>query len=102
MSALSARSLLVIAAALLGFCESTALADPATPALPPYSAERAYEYLEMLAGQIGERAAGTEPESRAVDYIASQFKSWDSRSRCNRCASRYGTSGAPDCGRKAM
>jgi Iap family predicted aminopeptidase len=44
--------------------------------LPAYSAERAYGYLEVLAGQIGERAAGTDAESRAVDYIASQFKSW--------------------------
>lgn len=46
------------------------------PALPSYSAERAYQYLEVLAGQIGERAAGTPSESRAVAYIAAQLKSW--------------------------
>ena len=52
MPDLSARSLLIIAGAMLEFCASTASADPATPPLPPYSAERAYEYLEVLAGQI--------------------------------------------------
>lgn len=52
------------------------IADPSPPPLPNYSAERAYQYLEVLAGQIGERAAGTEAESRAVDYIAGQFKTW--------------------------
>jgi hypothetical protein len=51
-------------------------ADPPIPALPDYSAERAYQYLEVLAGQIGERPAGTDAESRAVEYIAGQFKSW--------------------------
>lgn len=76
MPDMSARSMLVVAGVMLGFCAGTASPEPATPPLPPYSAERAYEYLEVLAGQIGERAAGTEPESRAVDYIASQFKSW--------------------------
>jgi len=76
MPYMSARSLLMLAGAMLGFWTVTGRPDTATPALPAYSAERAYEYLEVLAGQIGERAAGTEAESRAVDYIASQLKSW--------------------------
>ncbi len=76
MPDLSARSPALMAGALLAFTAGMARPDAATPPLPAYSAERAYEYLEVLAGQIGERAAGTEPESRAVDYIASQFKSW--------------------------
>jgi len=51
-------------------------ADAPVPALPDVSAERAYSYLEVLAGEIGERPAGSAAESRAVDYIAGQFKSW--------------------------
>ena len=35
-------------------------ADPTAVQLPDYSAERAYGYLEVLAGQIGERPAGSE------------------------------------------
>lgn len=46
------------------------------PALPEYSSARAYTYLQYLAGRIGERPAGSPAESRAVDYIAAQFKSW--------------------------
>ena len=48
----------------------------AAPILPDTSAQRAYEYLEVIAGRIGERAAGTEAEDRSVEYISSQFKSW--------------------------
>lgn len=66
-----------LASAALGLCgPGMAGADPPIPALPDYSAERAYQYLEVLAGQIGERPAGTDAESRAVEYIAGQFKSW--------------------------
>ncbi len=50
--------------------------NSAAPVLPDYSATRAYGYLEVLAGQIGERPAGSAAESRAVDYIAAQFRSW--------------------------
>jgi hypothetical protein len=52
-----------------------AVSAPA-PVLPEYSAARAYSYLEVLAGQIGERPAGSAAEQRAVDYIAAQFRSW--------------------------
>jgi hypothetical protein len=51
-------------------------APAAAPTLPDYSATRAYSYLEVLAGQIGERPAGSAAEGRAVDYIAAQFRSW--------------------------
>src|ERR1700748_680871 len=44
--------------------------------LPDTSAEKAYSYLEVIAGKIGERAAGSDAEGRSVDYIAGQFKSW--------------------------
>ncbi len=64
------------AAALLPFMSAGALAQTSPPTLPEYSAERAYGYLEMLAGQIGERAAGTEAEDRSVQYISAQFRSW--------------------------
>jgi Peptidase family M28 len=53
-----------------------ARSDVQVPSLPDYSAARAYEYLEVLAGQIGERPAGSDAETRAVDYIAGKFKSW--------------------------
>jgi hypothetical protein len=46
------------------------------PPLSEFSPDRAYEHLQVLAGRIGERAAGTDGESLAVDYISSQFKSW--------------------------
>jgi hypothetical protein len=59
---------------LLGGTARTA--EDAAPAPPDYSAARAYSYLEVLAGQIGERPAGSAAESRAVDYIAGQFRSW--------------------------
>ena len=77
MAGRRARILLMIAG-VVGASGGAGTSPPATsePALPAYSAERAYGYLEVLAGQIGERAAGTEAESRAVEYIASQFKSW--------------------------
>lgn len=71
--------LLVVPAVLTAALSSTAAhgaAPIAEPRLPDYSAARAYSYLEMLAGQIGERAAGTEAEDRAVAYIAGQFRSW--------------------------
>ena len=51
-------------------------AGPASIAPPDVSAQRAYGYLEVLAGQIGERPAGSEAETRAVDYISKQFRSW--------------------------
>jgi hypothetical protein len=65
-------------ATFIGTCmaASATFAEPPVPALPAFSAERAYGYLEVLAGQIGERPAGSDAESRAVDYIAGQFKSW--------------------------
>lgn len=40
------------------------------------SVDRAYPHLEMLAGRIGERAAGTEGEALAVAYIRKQFDGW--------------------------
>ena len=58
------------------FASGTVSAETPVPALPDFSADQAYGYLEMLAGQIGERPAGSDAESRAVDYIAGQFKSW--------------------------
>jgi carboxypeptidase Q len=65
------------AGTLLGICAASMVsADAPLPKLPDFSAERAYGYLEVLAGQIGERPAGSDAESRAVDYIAGQFKSW--------------------------
>ena len=58
-------------------CTAAHGAEPAAePTLPEYSATRANSYLGMLAGQIGERAAGTEAEDRAVAYIAGQFRAW--------------------------
>jgi hypothetical protein len=51
-------------------------ADNPALTLPDYSSTRAYSYLEVLAGQIGERPAGSAAETRAVDYIAGQFRSW--------------------------
>jgi hypothetical protein len=66
------------AAAALGalICTSAWAAEPQAAPLPAYSAQRAFEYLEVLAGQIGERPAGTDAEARAVEYIAAQFRSW--------------------------
>jgi hypothetical protein len=46
------------------------------PSIPEVSAQSAYEYLKVLAGQIGERTAGSEAEGRAAEYIAGQFRSW--------------------------
>ncbi len=52
-------------------------ATAAVPGTPPQvSADRAYGYLEVLAGQIGERPAGTAAEGRAVEYIAGKFREW--------------------------
>ncbi len=51
-------------------------AAPAYSAPPEPSAEKAYGYLEMIAGKIGERPAGSDAESRSVEYISQQFKSW--------------------------
>lgn len=67
-----------LAWAALSVAHATAApsAEVAAPTLPDYSAARAYSYLEVLAGQIGERPAGSAAESRAVDYIAAQFRSW--------------------------
>jgi Iap family predicted aminopeptidase len=47
-----------------------------TQPLPDASAQKAYGYLEQIAGRIGERAAGTGAETRSVEYIAGQFRSW--------------------------
>ena len=69
-------AMLGLTAAGIGHAADLRAADPLSPPLPNYSADRAYEYLEVLAGQIGERAAGSDAESRAVDYIAGQFNSW--------------------------
>lgn len=46
------------------------------PAVPATSSQKAFEYLQVIAGQIGERAAGTEAEDRSVEYISRQFESW--------------------------
>lgn len=51
-------------------------APPAESPLPDVSAAKAYGYLEILAGRIGERPAGTAAEGRAVSYIESQFRAW--------------------------
>jgi carboxypeptidase Q len=48
----------------------------AQSAFPDYSAQRAYEHVTVLAGEVGERAAGTDAEKRAVDYIAGRFREW--------------------------
>ena len=67
--------LFLFAAALATVSLATATAaEPAS--MPDYSADRAYGYLQKLAGEIGERAAGTEAEDRAVAYISSQFRAW--------------------------
>ena len=74
---LSNASRAVIAAvSLLGIAVGEAAEPVAGPPPLTYSAEQAYQYMEVLAGQIGERPAGSEPEDRAVSYIAAQFKSW--------------------------
>jgi hypothetical protein len=49
---------------------------PAQTAIPDVSASSAYEHLKVLAGQIGERTAGSEAEARGAEYIASQFRSY--------------------------
>ena len=59
----SAPRLLILAGMLAGLCAGPATPEPMAPTVPAYSAQRAYEYLEVLAGQIGERAAGTPAES---------------------------------------
>jgi len=41
-----------------------------------YSADKAYEHLEVLAGTIGERTSGSEAEARAAEYIAGKYRSW--------------------------
>ena len=53
----------------------------ATAAIAPaqdlqYSADKAYEHLEVLAGTIGERTSGSEAEARAAEYIAGKYRSW--------------------------
>ena len=55
---------------LLGF-----LGSGATVAAPgaEYNPERVEAHVEMLAGTIGVRAAGTDNEGRAAAYIASEF-----------------------------
>lgn len=71
------KHLAAAGASLFAFlCMSVWAAEPQTPPLPGYSAQRAFEYLEVLAGQIGERPAGTDVEARAVEYISTQFRSW--------------------------
>jgi carboxypeptidase Q len=64
------------AALVVCLCANAWAADPPGSALPAYSAQRAFGYLEVLAGQIGERPAGTEAEGRAVEYISKQFRAW--------------------------
>jgi carboxypeptidase Q len=77
LPSLSRRMSGVVAVVFLGIGAGCVVyADPIFPALPEFSPEKAYGYLEVLAGQIGERPAGSDAESRAVDYIAGQFKSW--------------------------
>ena len=57
---------------------ATASPDAATPsARAPAvdaSAERAFEYLRVLAVEIGERFAGTDAEREAAAYVASQLE----------------------------
>lgn len=62
---------------LLAMSFATAARSPApAPALPDTSAQKAYDYLQVIAGRIGERAAGSEAEDRSVEYICKQFRSW--------------------------
>lgn len=50
-------------------------AQPATPpALPAAEAATAFAHVTTLAGEIGPRAAGTEGDRRAIDYVAEQFR----------------------------
>ena len=60
------------AMASAAICQSPAPISPA----PETSAEQAYGYLETIAGRIGERFAGSDAESRSVEYISGQFRSW--------------------------
>ena len=53
-----------------------ALAQAGLAGLPDTSADKAYTYLEAIAGTIGERAAGSAAEDRSVEYISRQFRSW--------------------------
>jgi hypothetical protein len=62
-----------VAALLFGIC---AVAAGAAPILPDVSPDRAYGYLEVLAGKVGERPAGSAAEGRAVEYIAARFREW--------------------------
>jgi hypothetical protein len=68
--------LAVTSASTAALAAGAATSTGAAPPLPDYSAERAFGYLEVLAGQIGERYAGSDAEGRAVEYIAGQFRSW--------------------------
>jgi hypothetical protein len=78
-AAVVARSV-IIAALLAGMVGPGAAIGQgrggAAPTLPAVSPERAYGYLEILAGQIGERPAGSAAEGRAVEYIAARFREW--------------------------
>ncbi len=51
------------------------MAQPApAPSIPPASPPSALAHVTMLAKEIGPRAAGTEGDRKAIDYVAEQFR----------------------------
>src|ERR1700742_2316833 len=68
--------LVLLAIGSLSAVNSLAAPPLPAPTLPDTSAQKAYEYLQVIAGQIGERPAGTEAGDRSVEDISKQFKSW--------------------------
>jgi aminopeptidase YwaD len=49
-------------------------AQTAPPALPAASTQNALAYVTALAKEIGPRAAGSEGDRKAIDYVAEQFR----------------------------
>src|SRR5512134_3843671 len=60
----------------LGACVCATLLSPACgrPALTSFSIDRARAHVQMLAGTIGSRPAGTEANDRAREYVVSQLR----------------------------